>query len=35
MLKKLVIDMCCQRHIKDIVANIIDAVEKVAYHTYN
>ena len=27
--------MCYQRHIKDIVADIIDIVEKVIYDTYN
>ena len=27
--------MCYQRHIKDIVADIIDIVEKVVYDTYN
>ena len=32
---QLVIDMCYQRHIKDIVADIIDVVEKVVYDTWN
>ena len=27
--------MCYQRHIKDIVADFIDIVEKVVYDTYN
>ena len=27
--------MCYQRHIKDIVGDIIDIVEKVVYDTYN